>query len=212
MSEIRTRTLSPERPKSEHVQTEQGFVRISALFGFRTFGFRTFTVYSKTDKFLSKSLFNSNQVNSKRLKSEHVRISDSSLLFGSNFCSVSNLSEIRTNLFGFQTQICVSNPNRFIPNGTNLFGFQTQVCWISVWNPNKFVRISDILIKPKLSEIQTKTFRFQTVGTKSPNDWNPNVRISDSWDQKPKWLKSERSVRAFWSQLSEIRTFENWTL
>ena len=72
-------------------------------------------------------------------------------------------------------------PNRFIPNGTNLFGF----CWISVWNLNKFVRISDILIKPKLSQIQTKTFPFQTVGTKSPNDWNPNVQISDSWDQSP---------------------------
>ena len=155
---------------------------------------------------------NCNRTEGDCLKSKHVRISDSSLLFGSNFCSVSNLSEIRTNLFRFQTQICVSNPNRFIPNGTNLFGFQTQVCWISVWNPNKFVRISDIWNKPKLSEIQTKTFRFQTVGTKSPNDWNRNVQISDSWDQKPKWLKSKRSVRAFWSQMSDIRTFENQTL
>ena len=53
------------------------------------------------------------------------------------------MSEIRTNLFGFQTEIqqtCVWNPNKFVPFGINLFGFETQIC---VWNPNKFVRISD---------------------------------------------------------------------
>ena len=37
LSEIRTRTLCPEHPKSEQSVTEQEFVRISALFGYRTF-------------------------------------------------------------------------------------------------------------------------------------------------------------------------------
>ena len=48
---------------------------------------------------------------SQRPKSEHVRISDRGPSSRSNFCSVSNMSEIQTNLFGFQTQICVWNPN-----------------------------------------------------------------------------------------------------
>ena len=45
LSEIRTTHQSPECPKSERYRTEQAFVRISALFGFRTFGFQTLTVY-----------------------------------------------------------------------------------------------------------------------------------------------------------------------
>ena len=49
---------------------------------------------------------------SKRPKSEHVRISDTASLFGSNLCSVLKVSEIRTNLFGFQTLFNVRNPNK----------------------------------------------------------------------------------------------------
>ena len=46
MSENRTfeQLKRTEQPKSERYITEQGFVRISALFGFRTFGFQTMTV------------------------------------------------------------------------------------------------------------------------------------------------------------------------
>ena len=54
-------------------------------------------------------------------------------------------------------------------------------------------------------------FGFQTISTKSPIDWNQNVRISDSWDQIPNCLKSECfgfSQLGIWSQLSEIRTFD----
>ena len=50
------------------------------------------------------------------LKSEHVRISDRGSLFGSNSCSVQKVSEIRTKMFGFQTQICVWNPNTICSN------------------------------------------------------------------------------------------------
>ena len=39
-----------------------------------------------------------------------------------------------------------------------------------------------------------------------------NVRISDSWDQKARTARSDISHLGFWSQLSEIRTFENRTL
>ena len=40
-------------------------------------------------------------------KSEHVWISDAGVLFGSNNGLNTKTSEIGTNLFGFQTEICV---------------------------------------------------------------------------------------------------------
>ena len=46
MSEIRTRTLCPECPKSEQSHTEPKFVRFSAASENRTFGFRTLTVHN----------------------------------------------------------------------------------------------------------------------------------------------------------------------
>ena len=117
---------------------------------------------------------------SERPKSKHVRISDRSPLSCSKNCSVLKLSEIRTNLFGFQTVLSVWNRNKVISNGTNLFGFQTVIQQTCVWNPNKFVPFEITL------------FRFQTDKTV----WNPNkfVRISDR-NSTNLCLKSEQNVR-----------------
>ena len=48
---------------------------------------------------------------SQRPKSEHVRFSVNAYLFGYKKRSVIYNAEIRTNLFGFQTLVCVRNPN-----------------------------------------------------------------------------------------------------
>ena len=59
-------------------------------------------VYNAFALLINGNVCNNNNY-SKLPKSEHVRISDRGSLFGCNFCSVLNLSEIQTNLFGFQT-------------------------------------------------------------------------------------------------------------
>ena len=65
------------------------------------------------------------------LKFELVRIWDRRLWFGSNNGSNTKTSEIRMFLFGFQTKICVRNPNEWSkPNDFY------SVLYISVLKPN----------------------------------------------------------------------------
>ena len=66
VSEIRTRTLCPERPKSEQGHTEPKFVRFSASSENRTFGFRTFTVRTSNYQITKKSERNPVQISAKR--------------------------------------------------------------------------------------------------------------------------------------------------
>ena len=63
---------------------------------------------------------------SKRPKSEHVRISVSPLLFGSNYRSVLKLSEIRTDLFGFQTVLVIPKTEQNITERSD-FGQLTKL-------------------------------------------------------------------------------------
>ena len=49
----------------------------------------------------------------------------------------------------------------------------------------------------QLSEIWT--FGFQTIGTKSPNDWNPNVRIPNSIALVPNVRNPNKTIPNSWS-------------
>ena len=48
-----------------------------------------------------------------------------------------------------------------------------------------------------MTEIQT--FGFQTIGTKSPNDWNPNVRIPNSIALVPNVRNPNKTIPNSWS-------------
>ena len=113
-------------------------------------GFRRVTVYSK------------------RPKSEHVRISDRSPLFRSKSVQTRVTSEIRTNLFGFQTF-------GWMPIHVRTFGFRRY--WHS-YDMNAEIRT-------KLS-FGFQRFGFWTFGLVRTLDrsdfgiyWKPNVRFSD---------------------------------
>jgi hypothetical protein len=136
--------------------------------------------------------------------------------FGFQTTPKTEQSLVRSSLFGF----------RFV-RFQFLFGFKT------VWNPNKFVRISDTNLCLKSEQIYSKRNKFVRISdtsllnfclkseqicsdfrhfNKTQAVWNPNknVPISDSWDQKPAWLKSERlDFRQLGpkAQMTEIRTF-----
>ena len=106
-------------------------------------------------------LYNVYILYSERPKSEHVRISDRRLSSRSNFCSVVYNAEIRTHLFGFQTQNSCSNTKQLIVRisnrtqlseiRTNVFGFRRYIQPNKNWNrtegsclKSERVRISDV--------------------------------------------------------------------
>ena len=120
---------------------------------------------------------------SKHLKSEQVRILDSSLLFGSNFCSVSNLSEIWTDLFQTE-QICSDfrHCNK------------TQAVWNphKNWNPNvRFVLFGPNYLKSERlkTEHYSLVSNIQNLNASIPNKHLFGFR---------RWLKSEHTDFGRW--------------
>ena len=83
----------------------------------------------------------------------------------------------------------------------------------TVWNLNVWISVirgfgtnclksecsdfNQLVPNPQMTEIQT--FGFQTIGTKSPNDWNPNVRIPNSIALVPNVRNPNKTIPNSWS-------------
>ena len=120
------------------------------------------------------------------------------------FCSVSKLSEIWTNLFGFQTVLSVRNPNVAV----RTFGFRT-IDLTLYYKTLKSERLNEAnepnIRNPNINEPNPKTFGFRML-TVVPF---PNIRISDVFTKLVHFTVNVRNPNTFGFQTPPHRSVQN---